>query len=190
MEIMELLKSRRTYRRFEQKLVGDNIVNDILIAARYASSAANRQPLSYVVVRSPEIVKQVFDCTKWAGYFPDDSGRPKSGEEPVMFIGIVENLGINRNADTDAGLAISNMTLAAWSYGVGSCIIGACDRTKLSGLFHLTEDQKLHTVVAFGYPAHTSQIEDAENNEIRYHLDPNGNYVVPKRRIEDVVCFL
>ena len=28
MEIMELLKSRRTYRRFEQKPVGDNIVND------------------------------------------------------------------------------------------------------------------------------------------------------------------
>ena len=82
------------------------------------------------------------------------------------------------------------MTLAAWSHGVGSCIIGACDRTKLFGLFHLTEDQKLHTVVAFGYPAHTSRIEDAENNEIRYHLDPNGNYVVPKRRTEDVVCFL
>ena len=141
MEIMELLKSRRTYRRFEQKPVEDNIVNDILTAARYASSAANRQPLSYVVVRSPEIVKQVFDCTKWAGYFPDDSGRPKSGEEPVMFIGIVENLSINRNADTDAGLAICNMTLAAWSHGVGSCIIGACDRTKLSWLFHLTEDQ-------------------------------------------------
>ena len=64
MEIMELLKSRRTYRRFEQKPVEDNIVNDILTAARYASSAANRQPLSYIVVRSPEIVKQVFDCTK------------------------------------------------------------------------------------------------------------------------------
>lgn len=44
MEIMELLKSRRTYRRFEQKPVEDNIVNDILTAARYASSAANRQP--------------------------------------------------------------------------------------------------------------------------------------------------
>ena len=57
MEIMELLKSRRTYRRFEQKPVEDNIVNDILTAARYASSAANRQPLSYIVVRSPEIVK-------------------------------------------------------------------------------------------------------------------------------------
>ena len=34
MEIMELLKSRRTYRRFEQKPVEDNIVNDILTAAR------------------------------------------------------------------------------------------------------------------------------------------------------------
>ena len=40
------------------------------------------------------------------------------------------------------------------------------------------------------YICSQDRIEDAENNEIRYHLDPNGNYVVPKRRIEDVVCFL
>ncbi len=32
--------------------------------------------------------------------------------------------------DTDAGLAISNMTLAAWNHGVGSCIIGACDKSR------------------------------------------------------------
>lgn len=70
MEIMELLKSRRTYRRFEQKPVEDNIVNDILTAARYVQRGKFVSPLSYIVVRSPEIVKQVFDCTRWAGYFP------------------------------------------------------------------------------------------------------------------------
>lgn len=190
LEIMQLLKTRRTYRRFMQEPVPDSVVSDILNAARYASSAANRQPLSYVVVRSPEMVKRIFPYTKWAGYFPEDSGRPKEGEEPVMYIAVIENLSINRNADTDAGLAIGNMTLAAWSHGVGSCIIGACDRAALGELFGLEEDQKLHTVVAFGYPSHSSFLVDAEGDEIRYFMDEEGDYLVPKRRLEDVVRYL
>ena len=59
---------------------------------------------------------------------------------------------------------------------------------KLSELFGLTEDQKLHTVVAFGYPSHISRIENVEKDgDIRYHLDEDRNYVVPKRNLEDVV---
>ena len=191
MDIMELLKTRRTYRRFEQKAISDEILEDMLTAARYASSAANKQPISYVVVRTPEKIKEVFDLTKWAGYFPNDTGRPKAGEEPVLFIGIVENLDISKNyADTDAGLAISNLTLAAWSHGVGSCMIGACNKPKLSEMFGLTENQQLHTVVAFGYPSHKSYIEDVKDGEIKYYLDENQDYVVPKRKLEDMVKYL
>lgn len=191
MDIMELLKTRRTYRRFAQKPISDEILADMLNAARYASSAANKQPISYVVVRNPEKVKEVFDLTKWAGYFPNDAGRPKAGEEPVLFIGIVENLDISKNyADTDAGLTISNLTLAAWSHGVGSCMIGACNKPKLSEMFGLTENQQLHTVVAFGYPSHKSYIEDVKDGEIKYYLDENQDYVVPKRKLEDIVKYL
>ena len=188
MELMDLMRTNRTYRRFKQTAVSDEIIGEIMEAARNASSAANRQPLGYVVVKSPEKVAEVFALTKRAGYLPPEQGQPKAGEEPVLFIGVVENTDINKNCDTDAGLAIANMRLAAWAHGVGSCIIGACNRQKLSELFGLTEDQKLHTVVAFGYPSHISRIENVEKDgDIRYHLDEDGNYVVPKRNLEDVV---
>ena len=111
----------------------------------------------------------------------------------MLFIAVVQNLAINRDCDTDAGLAIGNMTLAAWEQGVGSCIIGACNKLVLSKMFGLTDDQKLHTLVAFGYPTHTSRIEDVENAEdpasIKYYLDENDNYIVPKRKMEDVVKY-
>ena len=58
MELMELLKLRRTYRRFKQEPISDEIIDEMLTAARYASSAANLQPLSYVVVKSQEKVKE------------------------------------------------------------------------------------------------------------------------------------
>lgn len=187
MELMDLIRTNRTYRRFKQTAVSDEIIAEVLEAARNAASAANRQPLSYVVVKSQKKVEEVFALTKWAGYLPPEQGQPKKGEEPVLFIGVVENMDINKNCDTDAGLAIANMRLAAWAHGVGSCIIGACNKLELSRMFGLTQNQVLHTVIAFGYPSHASSIEDMKNDDVKYYLDGNRNYVVPKRRIDDVV---
>ena len=189
--LMELLKTRRTYRRFEQKAIDQEIIDEILLAARYASSAANRQPLSYIVIKDADKVAEVFRYTKWAGALPPEQGQPKENERPVLFIAVVENMNINKNCDTDAGLAISNMTLAAWNRGVGSCMIGACDKPTLSKMFGLNENQVLHTVVAFGYPSHVSHIVGVENpEEVKYYLDENRDYVVPKRKLEDVVTYL
>ena len=189
--LMELLASRRTYRRFEQRQVSQEIIDEILTAARLASSAANKQPLSYIVVKDADKVKKVFEQTRWAGYLAPEIGQPKEDEEPVLFIAVVQNLNINRDSDTDAGLAISNMTLAAWNHGVGSCIIGACNKEKLSEMFGLNEEQKLHTVVAFGYPTHESSIVDVEaDGDIKYYVDEKKDYFVPKRKLEDVVRYL
>lgn len=188
--LMDLLKTRRTYRRFEQKEISEDIQEEILTAARLASSAANRQPLSYIVVREPGAVADVFAHTRWAGALPPELGQPKEQERPTLFIAVVENLDINKDCDTDAGLAIGNMTLAAWNRGVGSCMIGACNKEALSQMFGLGENQKLHTVVAFGYPSHESHIVDMESPEqFKYYLDEKKDYVVPKRKLEDVVRY-
>ena len=189
--LMDLLKSRRTYRRFLQKEIPQEIIDEILLAARLASSAANKQPLSYIVINGAEKVADVFEHTRWAGALPPELGVPKEDERPKLFIAVVQNTDINSNCDTDAGLAISNMTLAAWNKGVGSCIIGACNKVKLSEMFGLSEKQKLHTVIAFGYPSHTSNVVDlGEDEDIKYYLDENLDYMVPKRAVKDVVSYL
>lgn len=188
--LMDLLRTRRTYRRFRQKEISQEILEEILTAARLASSAANKQPLSYIVIREPKKVAEVFAHTRWAGALPPEVGQPKEGERPVLFIAVIENQNINSYCDTDAGLAISNMTLAAWNRGVGSCMIGACNKPALSEMFGLTEKQVLHTVVAFGYPSHMSHIVDMEDPEqFKYYLDEKKDYVVPKRKLEDVVTY-
>ena len=189
--LMELLETRRTYRRFEQREISRDIIDEILKAARLASSAANRQPLSYIVVKEPDKVAEVFSYTKWAGALPPEQGQPKENERPVLFVAVVKNLDINPDCDTDAGLAISNMTLAAWNRGVGSCMIGACNKPALSKLFKLTQQQELHTVVAFGYPSHASHIVDMEDpSQFKYYLDEKRDYCVPKRMLSDVVRYL
>ncbi len=53
MSVMEKLFTRRTYRRFRQKAVPQDVVEDLIEAVRISSSAANRQPVRLVIVNTP-----------------------------------------------------------------------------------------------------------------------------------------
>ena len=170
MNAMELLTTRRTYRRFEQKAVPQDVVNDIVQAVRLSSCGANRQAVRLVLVQSPEMVAKVQPLVKWAGYLPPEQGTPKADELP-----------------TDTGIALANMTLAAWGKGVGSCIMGAIDKPALTALLGIEEPQKLAFMVAFGYPTHKASIVPmTEQTGVKYYLDENRDYCVPKRSAEEI----
>ena len=190
MDMMELMKTRRTYRRFTQEPVPQKVLDDILLSTRYSSSAANRQPLRFIVIKDKEKVDEVFQHTTWAGQLPKELGWPKDDERPTLFIAVIENPEISAWCDTDTGIALANMTLAAWAHGVGSCIIGACNKPVLSEMFGLSEKEKLHSVVAFGYPTHKSTIVDPEEDgKLNYYVDDKVDYYVKKRKLSDTVSY-
>lgn len=189
--LMELLKTRRTYRRFEQKAIDQEIIDEILLAARYASSAPTVSPFLTLSLRMQTRLLRCSVIQSGREHCLPNRDSLRKMSVRYSLLQLWRTMNINKNCDTDAGLAISNMTLAAWNRGVGSCMIGACDKPTLSKMFGLNENQVLHTVVAFGYPSHVSHIVDAENPEkVKYYLDENRDYVVPKRKLEDVVTYL
>ena len=188
-EIMTLLEGRRTYRRFdESRAIPDEVVADMKKAAYLSSSAMNRQPLKYIYVRTPETVNAIFDVTSWGGALPDGLGRPKVGERPTMFVAILSVKELqSRFTAFDEGLAASNLTLAAYAHGVGSCILGSVKVEPLRQILNISDEYDVSCVIGFGYPTHTSAVVDVENNDIKYRLDDEKNYIVPKRKIEDTV---
>ena len=191
MDIMELLAGRRTYRRFLQKPVPAGVVADMVEAVRLSSCGANRQAIRLVVVQSPAMVAKVQPLVKWAAYLPPEQGTPKPEEQPVLFAAVVQDTSIPGDKDTDAGIALANLTLAAWAKGVGSCIMGAIDRPQLTRLLGLAEHEKLHTMVALGYPAHAARIVPlTEATGVKYYLDENRDYCVPKRAAADIARFV
>lgn len=191
MDIMELLAGRRTYRRFLQKPVPAGVVADMVEAVRLSSCGANRQAIRLVVVQSPAMVAKVQPLVKWAAYLPPEQGVPKPGEQPVLFVAVVQDASIPGDKDTDAGIALANLTLAAWARGVGSCIMGAIDRPRLAELLGLSENEKLHSMVALGYPAHASRVVPlTEATGVKYYLDENRDYCVPKRAAGDIARFV
>ena len=191
MDLMELLATRRTYRRFAQKPVPADVIADMVEAVRLSSCGANRQAVRLVIAASPEVVAQIQPLVKWAAYLPPEQGTPKPEEQPTLFVAMVQDTTIPGDLDTDTGIALANLTLAAWAKGVGSCIMGAIDRPRLTELLGLSENEKLHSMVALGYPAHASRVVPlTEATGVKYYLDENRDYCVPKRAAGDIARFV
>ena len=187
MSVMDTLVSRRTYRRFAQKAVPQDVVEDIVEAVRLSSCGANRQAVRLVVVNKPEAVAKVQPLVKWAAYLPPEQGTPKADELPTFYAAVVQDTAIPGDLATDTGIALANMTLAAWDKGVGSCIMGAINKPALSELLGIAAPDKLAFMVALGCPTHAARVVPmTEKTGIKYYLDENGDYCVPKRSVEEL----
>ena len=57
MSIVDSILSRRSVRKYENKKIPQEVINQILEAGRQAPSAANKQPIRFVVVKDGEIAK-------------------------------------------------------------------------------------------------------------------------------------
>ena len=187
MDMLEFLRTRRTYRRFERRPVAPEILTEAVDAARIASCGANRQTVRYIVVQSADAVATVQPLVHWAAYLPPEQGQPKPDELPTAFIAVLQDDNLPGASDVDVGLALGSLTAAAWAHGVGSCIMGAINRPALSELLGIAAPDKLAFMVALGCPTHAARVVPmTKETGIKYYLDENGDYCVPKRSVEEL----
>ena len=188
MSLYDFILSRRTIRQFKRDPVDRDTLEPLVNAARLAPSAANLQPLEYVVVDKEDVKRQVFSCLKWAGYIAPE-GNPKQGQEPVAYIVVLANLQVReRDYEHDAGAAVENMILAAWEKGIGSCWIKSVDKERVSDLLNMPGTYEIDSVLALGYPAEEPRIEDMKDSP-KYWKDKEGRLHVPKRKLNTIIHF-
>ncbi len=63
MEFTDVIKSRRSIRKFKPETVPDQMISEILEAARIAPSGSNLQPTRFIVVKSAEGRQKIKECT-------------------------------------------------------------------------------------------------------------------------------
>ncbi len=188
MSLYDLIISRRSIRQFEPKPVSKDLLKDFVNAGRLAPSAANRQPLEFIVVDEEDLRNQMFPCLKWAGYIAPE-GNPKPGQEPQAYVVILVNTIVREKGfEWDVGAAVENMILAAWQSGIGSCWIVSVDKERVRDLLMVPEHYKIDSVLALGFPAETPVIEEMKDS-VEYWKDQEGRLHVPKRKLGDVIHF-
>jgi FMN reductase [NAD(P)H] len=71
--------------------------------------------------------------------------------------------------------------------GRGQLHHGRHQQACLSELLGIAAPDKLAFMVALGYPTHAARIVPmTEKTGIKYYLDENGDYCVPKRSVEEL----
>jgi len=188
MSLYELIISRRSIRQFKHKPIGHKIIEKLIDAARLAPSAANLQPLEYIVVDEKEHKKLLFPCLKWASYIAPQ-GDPLPGHEPAAYIIVLVNSRIRESGyEYDVGAAAENMILAAWEQGIGSCWLISVDRDKVREMLKVPEEYKIDSVLALGFPDEAPVVEEMKNS-LKYWKDREGGLHVPKRKIKEIIHF-
>ncbi|MHB0946805.1 MAG: nitroreductase family protein [Sedimentisphaerales bacterium] len=188
MDIINLIKTRRSIRRFSQERLDRNLLVEFVETARCAPAGANIQSLEYIIVDEPKVCAELFETLAWAGHVKPQRNPPPL-HRPVAYIVVLADTAIKDNAVADAAAAIENILLAAWSKGVGSCWLGAIDRKKISQILNAGEKYKIDSVVALGKPAENPVMEDAAGADTKYYLDANDRLHVPKRPLQKILHF-
>jgi nitroreductase len=186
--IKELITKNRSYRRFHQDVpVTRETLRELVELGRLSASAANRQPLKYILSNEPEKNALIFSCLRWAGYLKDWRG-PAEGERPPAYIIVLGDTRISTGFLCDHGVAAQSILLGAVERGLGGCIIAAVQRTKLGKLLEIPDYFEILLVLALGKPKEKVVLETVgDDGDIKYWRDKDEVHHVPKRKLDDII---
>lgn len=186
--LKELIFRNRSYRRFSQEdRINDQTLRELVDLARLSASAANLQPLKYILSYEPEKNALIFPHLAWAGYLTDWPG-PAEGERPSAYIIMLGDTEISKSFGCDHGIAAQSILLGAAEKGLGGCIIGTVQRDKLRKVLDVSSRYEILLVLALGKPKEEVVVEMAGPTEdIKYWRDDEGLHHVPKRPLDEIV---
>ena len=187
MNVRQLVEHTRTVRRFDEShAVSADTLASLVDLARLSASAANRQPLKYILVTDPAVREEVFQCLAWAGYMTNWNG-PAPGERPAAYIVILGDRDISESYSVDHGIASQSIMLGATEAGLGGCIIASVKKERLRTALEIQKSYDILLVLALGKPAEQVVIETIADNNVKYWRDEEGIHHVPKRTLDEII---
>ncbi|MCE8427710.1 MAG: nitroreductase family protein [Candidatus Methanoperedens sp.] len=144
--VFDVIKKRRSVRRFDRRPIPKEIMEHILEGARWAPSGANVQPWRFIVVEKREMLEALGNICYYRIF--------KSRHVNEAGAAVVICADIEAGSATymlDCAIAGTNMTLMATSLGIGSCWIGAFEEPTVRGMLKIPQKLKIIALIAFGF---------------------------------------
>jgi nitroreductase len=186
--IRDLIISNRSCRRFDEGYaVERRTLEELVDLARLSASAANLQPLKYLLSCDPEKNARVFRHLAWAAYLKNWGG-PGPGERPSAYIIILGDTTISNSFGCDHGIAAQSILLGAREKGLAGCMIGLIRREELRQTLAIPASYEILLVLALGQPCEQAIIDEVgPNGDIKYWRDSAGVHHVPKRPLKELI---
>ena len=151
MEFYEVLKKRRSIRKYKKAPVEQDKIDRILEAARIAPSAANFQPWHFIVIKDESVKLALKEAYGREWFYSAPVTICACGEPAKAW---VRRDGKNY-LDVDVSIAFEHLVLAAAAEGLGTCWVGAFDPAVVRRVLGLPDGIEPIAMTPIGYPDET-----------------------------------
>jgi coenzyme F420-0:L-glutamate ligase / coenzyme F420-1:gamma-L-glutamate ligase len=179
MSLNDVIKKRRSVRKYLPQIVPRDAVLEVLMAAGWAPSAHSSQPWRFIILENPSVKRELAEAMAdaWAADVEKDDGKidanmrrervDRFANAPSLILGCTVMDGLRKFSDQkrqmferdlaqqSLGASIQNLLLTATALGFGACWFcapGFCKETvrKVLGIPDTVEPEAF---VIIGYPA-------------------------------------
>ncbi|MEM2102688.1 MAG: nitroreductase family protein [Candidatus Bathyarchaeia archaeon] len=150
MEFYQVVRTRRSIRKYKPDPIPREILNRIFEAVRIAPSGSNRQPWRFILITDAALKRKLAAACHNQKFI---------AEAPIAIVALAQKLQINRGGYMgemstlmDTTIAFTHLVLAARAEGVGTCWIGAFDNDEIKKLLNIPDEYYVVAVTPLGYP--------------------------------------
>jgi nitroreductase len=158
-DFYELAGRRQSVRRYSDKRLERDKIEQCIEAARVSPSTSNSQPWKFIVVDDPELKSKLARET----VAPFHSFNTFTDQAPVLVAVMTEKVGVRsktgtllRNTDfslIDVGIAAEHFCLQATELGLGTCILGWFHEKAVKRALGIPGNTRVRLLITVGYPA-------------------------------------
>lgn len=162
MDLVTGIKERRSIRKFQDKKIPRQILEEIVNIAAYAPSWKNTQTARYIIVDDEQKLRAM--ANEKCAYGFKGNVSVMADAPAILLLTFVEGRsGFERDGSYstekkdqwqmfDAGIAAQTFCLAAHEKGLGTVIMGYFDEEEIKKIVNIPEGQTLAAVIPIGYP--------------------------------------
>ena len=146
MEFVDVVRRRRSIRKYRPDPVPQAKIDEVLEAARLAPSWANGQCCRFVVVTDPKVKHALAEAgNEWIEHAP----------VIIAVCADPRQSGVKKDQSyylVDVGIAMEHLVLAAADQGLGTCWIGWFDEQKARQALGVPKEIRVVATTPLGYP--------------------------------------
>ncbi len=157
MNFQELIAKRQSVRKYQNRPVEKEKIEQLIEAVHLAPSACNSQPWKLIIVDHPELKNEVAQTT----FSKTVAFNKFAVEAPVIAVLVIEKPkliaqigGSIKNMEypqIDIGIAAEHFCLQAAELGLGTCMIGWFNQNKIKKILNIPKNRKVGLVITLGY---------------------------------------
>jgi nitroreductase len=151
MGILEVIKERRSIRKYKEDPIPEEVLMRVLEAARLAPSGKNLQPWKFIIVRDRALREELARAS---------SGQFFIAQAPIIIVGCgfpdrcYASMGrYMKSWPVDVTIALEHLILQAQEEGLGTCWIGSFEEEEVKSILKIPEEVKVLALTPLGYPA-------------------------------------